>query len=269
VGKLLKKMDFSLRVNLKTLESGLSKPPDPRERDLQFRYIRAQILSYGAQGMPVISVDTKSRELTGPFHQSGHKWSQEPIKVFDHDFPSDSQGVAIPYGIYDLHRNQGFVCVGTTRDTSEFAVDSIRTWWSKAGSVHYPNADQLLVLADCGGSNGYRTRLWKRQLQVDFCNRFGLDVKVCHYPPGSSKWNPIEHRMFSFISNNWSAQPLYDYETVLKFIRTTKTSTGLKIHAYLNTKNYQKGTKISNKEMEEINLKRYTLRPNWNYSISP
>lgn len=269
VGKLLKKMDFSLRVNLKTLESGLSKPPDPRERDLQFRYIRAQILSYRAQGMPVISVDTKSRELMGPFHQSGHKWSQEPIKVFDHDFPSDSQGVAIPYGIYDLHRNQGFVCVGTTRDTSEFAVDSIRTWWSKEGSVHYPNADQLLILADCGGSNGYRTRLWKRQLQVDFCNRFCLDVKVCHYPPGSSKWNPIEHRMFSFISKNWSAQPLFDYETVLKFIRTTKTSAGLKIRACLNTKIYQKGKKISNKEMEEINLKRYTLRPNWNYSISP
>jgi hypothetical protein len=269
VGKLLKKMNFSLRVNLKTLESGLSNPPDPHERDLQFRYIRSQIRSYKAQGMPVISVDTKSRELMGSFHQSGCKWSQEPIKVFDHDFPSDSQGVAIPYGIYDLCRNQGFVCVGTTRDTSEFAVDSIRTWWSKAGSDHYPNADRLLVLADCGGSNGYRTRLWKRQLHVDFCRRLGIQVKVCHYPPGSSKWNPIEHRMFSFISNNWSAQPLYNYETVLKFIRTTKTSAGLKIRAFLNRKTYQKGKKVSNKEMEEINLKRYTLRPNWNYSISP
>ena len=269
VGKLLKNMNFSLRVNLKTLESGLSKPPDPRERDLQFRYIRFQIRSYIAQGMPVISVDTKSRELMGPFHQSGHKWSQDPIKVFDHDFPSDSQGVAIPYGIYDLCRNQGFVCVGATRDTSEFAVDSIRTWWSKAGSTHYPNADRLLILADCGGSNGYRTRLWKRQLHVEFCSRFGIQVKVCHYPPGSSKWNPIEHRMFSFISNNWAAQPLYDYETVLKFIRTTKTSAGLKIRAALNKKNYQKGKKVSNKEMEEIDLRRYTLRPNWNYSISP
>jgi len=269
VGKLLKNMNFSLRVNLKTLESGLSKPPDPRERDLQFRYIRFQIRSYIAQGMPVISVDTKSRELMGSFHQSGHKWSQDPIKVFDHDFPSDSQGVAIPYGIYDLCRNQGFVCVGATRDTSEFAVDSIRTWWSKAGSTHYPNADRLLILADCGGSNGYRTRLWKRQLHVEFCSRFGIQVKVCHYPPGSSKWNPIEHRMFSFISNNWAAQPLYDYETVLKFIRTTKTSAGLKIRASLNKKNYQKGKKVSNKEMEEIDLRRYTLRPNWNYSISP
>lgn len=269
VSKLLKKMDYSLRVNLKTLESGLSKPPDPRQRDLQFRYIRSQIRAYSARGMPVISVDTKSRELMGSFHQSGRKWSQEPIKVLDHDFPSDSQGVAIPYGIYDLCRNQGFVCVGITCDTSEFAVDSIRTWWLQAGSTHYPNADRLLILADCGGSNGYRTRLWKRQLHVEFCSRFDIQVKVCHYPPGSSKWNPIEHRMFSFISNNWSAQPLYDYETVLKFIRTTKTKAGLKIRASLNKKRYQKGKKVSNKVMEQIDLRRYTLRPNWNYSISP
>jgi len=269
VGKLLKNMNFSLRVNLKTLESGLRKPPDPRDRDLQFRYIRRQIGDYTAQGMPVISVDTKSRELIGLFRQSGCIWAQSPIEVFDHDFPSDSQGVAIPYGIYDLSRNEGFVCVGTTRDTSEFAVDSIRTWWSKAGSTHYPNADRLLILADCGGSNGYRTRLWKHKLRVGFCNRFGLQVKVCHYPPGSSKWNPIEHRMFSFISSNWSAQPLRDYETVLKYIRTAKTSAGLKIRAILNSKQYQKGKKISDQQMKQIVLKRYTLRPNWNYSISP
>ena len=269
VGRLLKEMRFSLRVNLKTLESGLSKPPDPIQRDLQFRYIRCQISTYSAQGMPVISVDTKSRELMGPFYQSGRRWSHDPIKVFDHDFPSDCQGVAIPYGIYDLCRNEGFVCVGTTRDTSEFAVDAIRTWWVQAGSAHYPSADRLLILADCGGSNGYRTRLWKKQLHVAFCNRFGLQVKVCHYPPGSSKWNPIEHRMFSFISNNWAAQPLYGYETVLKFIRTTKTSAGLKIRAALNKKHYQKGIKVSDKQMEQITLTRYTSRPNWNYSISP
>lgn len=269
VGKLLKQMDFSLRVNLKTLESGLSKPPDPRERDLQFRYIRSQIHCYTAQGMPVISVDTKSRELMGPFHKSGRRWTQYPIKVFDHDFPSDSQGIALPYGIYDLSRNEGFVCVGTSRDTSEFAVDSIRTWWLQAGSSHYPYADRLLILADCGGSNGYRTRLWKHQLHIAFCNRFGLQVKVCHYPPGSSKWNPIEHRMFSFISNNWAAHPLHDYETALKFIRTTKTTAGLKIRASLNKKHYEKGKKVSDQEMQRIALKRYTLRPNWNYSISP
>jgi hypothetical protein len=189
--------------------------------------------------------------------------------VLDHDFPSAATGVAIPYGIYDLNRNEGFVCVGTSRDTSEFAVDSIRTWWNKAGASHYKNADKMLILADCGGSNSYRTRLWKYQLQVGLCNRTDLKVKVCHYPPGSSKWNPIEHRLFSFISGNWSAQPLVDYETVLKFIRTTKTAAGLKIRASLNKKQYQKGVKVSNEQMGQITLQRHTLRPLWNYSISP
>ena len=269
VGRLLKQMDFSLRLNLKCLESGQSKPPDPQQRDLQFRYIRGQIRCYKAKVMPVISVDTKSRELIGPFRQAGHKWSQEPIKVLDHDFPSDAKGVAIPYGIYDLVRNKGYVCVGTSRDTSEFAVDSIRTWWQKVGSHYYPDADRLLVLADSGGSNGYRVRLWKQQLQTTFCDRFGIQVKVCHYPPGSSKWNPIEHRMFSFISNNWAAEPLLDYETVLKFIRTTKTSTGLTIRASLINKNYRKGKKVSDQQMRQIILKRYTQRSSWNYSISP
>lgn len=269
VARLLKQMNYSLRLNLKCLESGQSKPPDPRHRDLQFRYIRNQIRSYETSAMPVISVDTKSRELVGPFHQAGRKWSKEPINVLDHDFPSDASGVAIPYGIYDISRNEGFVCVGTSYDTSEFAVDSIRTWWQKSGSRHYPNADRLLILADCGGSNGYRRRLWKRQLEDAFCKRLRIQVKVCHYPPGSSKWNPIEHRMFSFISNNWAAQPLLDYETVLKFIRTTKTSTGLKIRAILIKKQYRKGVKVSDKQMQQINMKRYTQRPNWNYSISP
>ena len=269
VGRLLKQMNFSLRMNLKSLESGLRNPPDPVQRDQQFRYIRNQIRTYSTQGLPVISVDTKSRELIGAFHQSGRKWSQEPIKVLDHDFPSDAKGVALPYGIYDLSRNQGFVCVGTSRDTSQFAVESIGMWWLKAGLSHYPHADRLLIVADCGGSNGYRTRLWKYQLQLAFCDRFKLEVKVCHYPPGSSKWNPIEHRMFSFISNNWAAQPLLNYETVLKFIRATKTAAGLKIRAFLNKKQYLKGIKISDRQMKDIALKRYTLRPNWNYSICP
>lgn len=268
VGRLLRKMKFSLRMNLKSLESGRRKAPDRRKRDQQFRYIRSQVQDYAAQGLPVISVDTKSRELIGPFHQPGRRWSQEPIKVFDHDFPSDASGVAIPYGIYDFCRNEGFVCVGTSHDTSEFAVAAIRTWWQKAGAAHYPRAERLLVLADCGGSNGYRTRLWKHQLQLAFCNRFGLQVKVCHYPPGSSKWNPIEHRMFSFISSNWAAEPLRDYETVLKFIRSTKTSTGLKIRATINTQRYQKGTRISEQQMQRIALKSYTQRPQWNYSIT-
>jgi hypothetical protein len=269
VGRLLKKMDYSLRKNLKSLESGLRNPPAPRQRNQQFCYIRSQIKAYAAHGLPVISVDSKSRELIGPFHQHGRRWCQTPTAVLDHDFPSDSQGVAIPYGIYDFCRNEGFVNLGTNRDTAEFAIASIRAWWQTIGSTNYPDADKLLVLADCGGSNGYRTRLWKHQLQVSFADRFNLCVKVCHYPPGTSKWNPIEHRMFSFISNNWVAHPLIDYETVLKFIRTTKTSAGLKIRAALHTKKYQKGIRIDDKQMKEISLKHYTQRPKWNYSISP
>jgi len=268
VGRLLKKMDYSLRKNLKSLESGLRNPPTPHRRGQQFCYIRSQIQHYAAHGLPVISVDTKSRELIGPFHQPGRRWCQTPIAVLDHDFPSDSQGVAIPYGIYDFCRNEGFVNLGTSRDTAEFAIASIRAWWQMIGSANYPDADKLLILADCGGSNGYRTRLWKHQLQVAFADRFNLCIKVCHYPPGASKWNPIEHLMFSFISNNWAAHPLTDYETVLKFIRTTKTSAGLKIRATLHTKQYQKGIRIGDKQMKEINLKYYTQRPKWNYSIS-
>jgi len=269
VGRLLKKMKFSLRVNLKCLESGLKNPPPPRKRDQQFRYIRSQIRDYTAHALPVISVDTKSRELIGPFYHPGAIWGQNPIAVLDHDFPSDAIGVAIPYGIYDFYRNQGFVCMGTSRDTSEFAVDAIGRWWKTIGSDHYRTADHLLILADCGGSNSYRTRLWKDRLQNAFCSPHNLHVKVCHYPPGSSKWNPIEHKMFSFISGNWAGRPLADYETALKFIRTTKTATGLKIRAVLNTKKYEKGVKVTDKQMQDINLKRYTQRPEWNYSISP
>jgi len=268
-GRLLKKMDYSLHRNLKSLESGLRNPPAPQQRDQQFRYIRSQIEAYAAHGLPVISVDTKSRELIGAFHQPGRRWCQKPIVVLDHDFPSDAQGVAIPYGIYDFFRNEGFVNLGTSHDTAEFAVASIRTWWQRVGLENYPDADHLLILADCGGSNGYRTKLWKHQLQVTFADPFELCVKVCHYPPGASKWNPIEHRMFSFISNNWAAHPLTDYETVLKFIRTTKTSAGLKIRVALNTQKYQRGIHICDKQMQAVTLKHYTQRPKWNYSISP
>jgi hypothetical protein len=269
VARLLKQMDYSLRVNLKKLESGLSKPPDPVVRNEQFRYIHNQSQGYAAQGLPVISIDTKSRELIGPFHQTGRRWSREPLEVYDHDFPSDADGVAIPYGIYDPFRNHGFVSVGTTHDTSHFAVDALSTWWTQFGTTYYPRAHRLLILADCGGSNGYRTRLWKYQLQHALCDRFGLHVKVCHYPPGSSKWNPIEHRMFSFISKNWAAQPLRDHDTVLNFIRTTRTATGLRVCARLNKKEYPKGTNISDQQMQQINLRHHTSRPNWNYSISP
>jgi hypothetical protein len=272
VARLMHEMGYSLRLNLKNLESGgrsLSRN-DWRLRDQQFHYIHAQLKEYQAHGLPVISVDTKSRELIGAFHQAGRRWSRKPIEVYDHDFPSDAEGVAIPYGIYDLQRNQGLVCVGTSHDTSQFAVDSIGTWWMQYGMDRYKNAHRLLILADGGGSNGYRNRLWKYQLQTAFCNRFGVDVKVCHYPPGASKWNPIEHRMFcfiSFISNNWAAVPLKDYETVLNYIQTTKTAQGLCIQAYLNTNDYPKGIKVTKEQMDQVCIKTYTSRPDWNYSI--
>ena len=269
VARLLKQMDFSLRVNLKCLESGLSNPPDPELRDQQFRYIGRQIRDYRRQDLPVISVDTKSRELIGPFHQVGARWSRSPIQVLDHDFPSDADGVAIPYGIYDLSANEGFVSIGISCDTSEFAVDSIGRWWTQVGRTRYGSGDRMLILADCGGSNGYRTRLWKYQLQVAFCDRFGLQVKVCHYPPGASKWNPIEHKLFSYISNNWAGQPLWDYETVLKFIRSTKTATGLNVRATLVKKRYSKGKKITKQQMDGLLLEQHTARSDWNYSIHP
>ena len=269
VARLLKQENYRLRVNLKNLESGLSKPPDPVERDAQFRYIGKQIRRYAVGELPVISVDTKSRELIGTFHQAGRRWSRNPIEVFDHDFPSDAEGVAIPYGIYDLRRNHGFVSVGTTRDTAQFAVDTIVTWWIEFGVRYYPGADRLYIMADCGGSNGYRTRLWKHQLQHAFCDRFGMHVSVSHYPPGASKWNPIEHRMFSFISRNWEAQSLQDYNTALNFIRGTRTQSGLRICARLNRKDYPKGISIPDQQMQQINLRHHTSRPKWNYSIYP
>ena len=269
VARLLKQMDFSLRVNLKSLESGLKNPPDPTVRDRQFRYIKRQWKEHEVKGLPVISVDTKSRELIGPFHQPGRVWADKPIHVLDHDFPSDAQGVGIPYGIYDVVNNKGFVSVGTSCDTAEFAVDSIRSWWLHCGQLQYPEAEEILILADCGGSNGYRTRLWKHQLQKVISDPFGLIIKVCHYPPGSSKWNPVEHRMFCFIGNNWGGIPLRSHETMLKYIRTAKTATGLRLMARLNKKKYLKGKKISDAQMRELNVKRDSVHPDWNYAIAP
>jgi hypothetical protein len=269
VARLLKKMGFSLRVNLKCLASKIRNPPRPKVRDRQFKYIRRQIREYSARGLPVISVDTKGRELVGPFQQAGRKWSRKPIPVLSHDFPSDAEGVAIPYGIYDVSAKNGFVCVGTSYDTPEFAVDSIRRWWIEVGSHDYPRAHRLLILADCGGSNGNRSRHWKHQLQTALSNAFGLEVRVCHYPPGASKWNPIEHRLFSHISSNWAGEPLRSYETVLKYLRTTKTSTGLTVRATLARKCYTKGLKITDEQMEDVILKPHTERKDWNYSILP
>ena len=269
VARLLKAQNFSLRKNRKNIESASSKGIDPQGRDRQFLYIGKQRRAYEAKDLPVLSIDTKSRQLIGCFYQEGRRWNRQLIEVFDHDFPSQAQGIGIPYGIYDTGRNQGFVCVGTSCDTSEFAVDSIRNWWLHAGAQAYPHAQEILLLADCGGSNGHRNRLWKQQLQEGLCDRLSLKVRVCHYPPGASKWNPIEHRLFSFISGNWAAQPLENYETMLKFIRTTRTEQGLKVRASLNHKQYTKGIKVSDAQMDQIQLKRYRVNPQWNYSIEP
>ena len=254
VARLLKAQGYSLRKNRKNIETPTGKPPDPQRRDRQFRYIGRQRRDYQTQGLPVISIDTKSRELIGRFHQSGQRWNPEPIEVFDHDFPSAAEGVGIPYGIYDLLRNEGFISLGISKDTSEFAVDSLRWWWAHIGRAAYPQADEILVLADGGGSNSYRTRLWKHQLQKRFCNPLGMKVRLCHYPPGASKWNPIEHRLFGPISTNWAAQPLESYQTMLQFIRATQTDTGLTVRARLNRRHYQTGIHVSDAQMKDIRI---------------
>ena len=269
VARLLKDMGYSLRIHVKTIESGSRSRRDPVLRDRQFAYIKRQRRDFTQRHLPIISIDSKSRELIGPFHRKGRVWSDRAIEVLDHDYPSDAEGVGLTYGIYDLCRNTGFVCLGTSHDTAEFAVDCIRTWWLQDGRHHYSDPDELLMLADCGGSNSYRTALWKHRLQVAFCDKTGVKVRVCHYPPGASKWNPIEHRMFSFISINWAGKTLDSYETMLKYIRSTKTEQGLRIRACMNTKPYEKGQKPSKEEMANVVLKRYRVNPDWNYVISP
>lgn len=269
VRRLLMAWGYSLRKNRKSLETPTKKPVDPERRNRQFLYIKMQRRRCEAEAVPVISIDTKKRELIGQFFQDGLSWGNESTEVFDHDFPSVANGIGIPHGLYDTVRNEGFVSVGISKDTSQFAVDHLGTWWIKYGRLAYPNAQEILLLADCGGSNGYRTRLWKQQLQECFCNRFGLTVRVCHYPPGASKWNPIEHRLFGPISSNWAAQPLNSHQTMLNFIRGTSTKTGLRVHASLNRRKYQCGIQISTAQMDLIRLKNYTSNPLWNYSVAP
>lgn len=266
---LLKADGYSLRKNRKSLESPSGKPSDPERRNRQFLYIKRQRSRCESAEIPVISIDTKNRELIGQFFQDGLAWGDESLDVFDHDFPSMAKGIGIPHGLYDTGRNEGFVSVGISKDTAQFAVDHLRAWWIDNGRLAYPSAEELLLLADCGGSNGYRTRLWKQQLQERFCNPFGVTVRVCHYPPGASKWNPIEHRLFGPISSNWSAQPLDSHQTMLNFIRGTSTKTGLRVHASLNRRKYQRGIQISKAQMQQIHLKTYTANPQWNYSIAP
>jgi len=263
VCKLLSEMGYSLQVNKKMVGTG--NHPD---RNAQFQYINNHVKSFIEQGNPVISVDTKKKELVGNFKNAGAAWNKkgQAPKVNDHDFRSYAEGIAIPYGTYDIKENKGFVNVGVSSDTSEFAVNSIRMWWQTTGVELYGTSKELLVCADGGGSNGSRSRAWKYYLQ-ELANEIGLKITVCHYPPGTSKWNKIEHRMFSFISMNWKGMPLESYQTIINLIGGTKTKKGLSIEAKLDKKNYVKGIKISDKELEKINLEHHKKHPKWNYSI--
>lgn len=263
VMKILKNRGYSLRSNKKML-SGINHP----NRDEQFQNISTTVNYFSKKGDPVISVDTKKKELVGNFKNDGKLWCKEDIEVLDHDFQSYGEGKAIPYGTYDVNRNEGFVNVGMTSDTSEFAVNSIWQWWRHFGRKHYPNCGAILVCADGGGSNGSRAKAWKFYLQ-ELANRIGKPITVAHYPPGTSKWNKIEHRMFSFISLNWKGRPLENYETVVKLISSTTTKKGLKVKARLDKKNYKKGRKITDQEFDEINLKFAKKFPQWNYTIEP
>ena len=264
VARLLDEMDFSLRVNRKSIASNSSP-----YRDQQFQHIASLRTRFERQGLPIISVDSKKREMIGNFKQAGSKWDRTPVKVKDHDFLSEADGVALPYGIYDTVLNRGMVSVGISHDTSTFAAHSIATWWKREGSMHYPNASRLLVLADSGGSNSSNRWAWKTQIQTQLSNAFALHVTVAHYPSGASKWNPIEHRMFSEISKNWAAEPLVSYEKVIKFIRTTSTKTGLHVNAYLDRANYPTGIKADPEEISALRLKHGKILPKWNYTISP
>ncbi len=257
-------MKYSPKVNQKKIGAG--KDPDRNE---QFQYISRQRKQAAAEGIAVISVDTKKKKMVGSFKNPGAAWRQQAHRVNDHDFRSAAKGMAVPYGIYDIEANRGFVCVGTSYDTPEFAVECIVKWWRDEGRRRYPDTADVLILADGGGSNGSRCRLWKSALQEKLCDRFGISVTVAHYPPGASKWNPIEHRLFSEIGKNWAGEPLKSYETILKFIRTTKTTTGLKVRSRLIPKQYKKGIRISDERMEQLNMIQHEILSKWNYTLSP
>jgi len=261
VRRLLRQRDYTLRVNRKRL----TKEHHP-DRDRQMRYIARTRRAFQKAGFPVISVDTKKKELIGNFRNAGRTWRRKPLEVWATDFPSDAAGKAIPYGIYDVTHNAGFIVIGTSHETAEFAVAAIRAWWLAVGRRRYAGKPRLLIEADDGGANDSRSWLWKAGLQA-LADEFHLTITVTHFPPGASKWNPVEHRLFSQISENWSGQPLISYETVLKFIRTTKTNTGLRVRAYLDKTNYQTGLALTAEQKAQINLLPLRVLPEWNYTI--
>ena len=265
VAELLSGAGYSLQANRKTREG-----PDHPDRDGQFRYINRQVRRFQSDGQPVISVDTKKKELVGDFKNPGKQWrpkkNPQPVRV--HDFLIPQKGKAIPYGVYDLTRNAGWVSVGIDHDTASFAVRTILRWWQKMGRPLYREAGALLITADGGGSNGSRVRLWKWELQ-QMANRTGLSISVCHFPPGTSKWNKIEHRLFSYISANWRGQPLVSLAVIINLIASTRTVKGLRVRSELDQGSYPKGQKVSEERMADLNLEHHRFQGNWNYTIHP
>lgn len=264
VGRLLQSLNYSLRVNHKKIARC-----SPLQRDRQFRLIRRRRRRFARAGTPVISVDTKKKELVGRFKNPGAVYATTPRLVKDHDFRSEAKGLAVPYGIYDTVANRGHLFIGTSHDTSAFAVTALARWWMSDGRKRYPEAYSLLILADNGGGNSSTCRAWKFELQKRFCNRFNIAVTVCHYPPGTSKWNPIEHRLFSEISKNWAGEPLETYDTILKFIRTTTTETGLRVRGTLIRGEFPTGVKITKEQVAGISLRPSRVLPQWNYTVTP
>jgi hypothetical protein len=265
VGRLLRKLGYSLRVNAKKREASAAHP----DRASQFEVIASQRQVFQAAGSPIISVDTKKKELIGNFKNAGRAWGQEAETVNVHDFPHDALLRAVPYGIYDVGHNRGSVYVGTSADTPEFAVAALARWWEDEGRARFPHANELLILADAGGSNGARTRSFKLHLQEQFSDRYGLSVTVCHYPTGCSKWNPIEHRLFSQISLNWAGKPLRSLDIMLNALRGTTTQTGLSVRAAVLDGTFVKGQKVSDDQMQQLNLEHHSVCRQWNYTIRP
>lgn len=264
IGRLLRAHDYHLRANLK--QAGGSDHPD---RDRQFCYIREQRARCLAQAVPVISVDTKKKELIGNFKNAGQTWGQRAEVVDAHDFPHDAIGRAVPYGIYDLRYNCGTVYVGQSADTPAFAVANLAHWIGSEMHERYPHATQLLIEADSGGSNGSRSRGWKYHLQAQIADRYRMTITVCHYPPGTSKWNPIEHRLFSEVSKTWAGCPLRSFELMLQYLRETKTQTGLRVQAHLVTETYAPGERVSDEVMASLQIQAHEVCPQWNYTIRP
>jgi hypothetical protein len=265
VGKLLRACGYSLQANRKTIEG--KQHPD---RDAQFRYINRRVRALQRAGQPVISVDTKKKEPLGNMKNPGRTYRRkgDPQEVKTHDFPDQELGKAIPYGVYDVTHNEAGVSVGVSHDTAEFAVASIGRWWQRMGRRRYPRAERLLVTADCGGSNSPRTRLWRWALQ-GFADKTGLKIELCHYPPGTSKWNRIEHRLFCHITRNWQGIPLETYEIVVNLIAATRTNQGLEVHAWIDSNAYQKSKAIPESELSEVRIVRNKFHGEWNYTILP